>query len=1174
MARKQYGTTWWGQQWLNALDDIDYTNRLPRGKTYANKGAVRDIEIKGNKIAAKVQGTQRTPYKVNFSIPIFTGSERAKLLGLVTDNPLMLSQLLNRELPPSLYKEAYLNRISLFPNSWRDLNGSCSCPDWAVPCKHMAAVLYLVANEIDKNPFLVFELHDFDIIKGLEGIGFAVADEQEAMITTFDALTKPFNMAEETFEWDELTFKDLDFTKIPPLKDNLLTILSEQPVFYPKGKFKTVLHKAYTNVARQVSKLKKNKEIHTLSPEMQATEEVEIIVDKWLDFVVANMRGTSGKKVLEFKDIHDFIDWLNTIPPNQLEPCSPMLRSVYVANQYARHLAEHAAFIPQLLQMGDDYMIRWIPAHLNKNIRTLSDQVEKLLPPQLLFYKNGKEITEPTDHDRLPALLATFLNHYVHEYNNLGYQYREDDVAQLFFAGMPEQFNHFEDREYPHAIQQWLSRFYMAQKDCVPVLQIEDADGKFELKIGVNDKTNPLQPPIPLELVFSEPMYKKMRMSVLRDLAMLIDYFPKLDRILSTQGKARLYFDAIDFVNVLFKILPTIRLFGIEVLLPKALRKLLRPQLSLSLEGEDDGALDKKTSIVGLDQMLSFQWQIALGDRLLSKEDFYTMINQFKGIVKINDEYVYFNEKEISKLLQQLNNPPELNHHQVFQVAVTKEYNGAAISLDPNAQRLIDKFLNGEETDLPDHLLATLRPYQKRGYEWMYKNARLGLGSIIADDMGLGKTIQVITTLLRLKQDGELGHHKGLIIVPTTLLTNWSKEIQRFAPDLKAHIYHGTNRTITPLYNADVLITTYGVVRSETAQLQKHKWLTVVIDEAQNIKNPATAQAKAIKKMKAPIRIAMSGTPVENRLSEYWSIFDFVNKGYLGSLNKFKDLYARPIELDRDKEKLDHFLKITAPFIMRRLKTDKTIISDLPDKIEKDDYCILTKEQAAIYQNVIDTTMAKIENSEGIERRGLVLKLITALKQVCNHPRQFLKKGSDSVVLSGKAMFLIDLVEQILDRNEKILIFTQYREMGNMLCKMLDEEFGLATPFLHGGVPRKQRDEMVEQFQNDRTTKIFMLSLKAAGTGLNLTAANNVIHYDLWWNPAVEAQATDRAYRIGQKQKVMVHRFITQGTFEEKINKMIQSKKELADMTVSTGEKWIGDLSNKDLIELVTLGGE
>ena len=706
----------------------------------------------------------------------------------------------------------------------------------------------------------------------------------------------------------------------------------------------------------------------------------------------------------------------------------------------------------------------------------------------------------------------------------------------------------------------------------MPVVQINDMEDEFEVDIAVEDTTRPMQAPAPLQDVMQKDAFKHIRMDVLRDLAMLTDYFPQLYHLVASSGKEKLYFNSSEFVAVLFKILPTIQLFGIKVLLPKALRKLLRPQMSMSLESSEDSGIVQKKSIINLDEMLQFQWKIAIGNELIDQKRFLEMVQQFSGIVKMKDQYVFFDEKEIQSLIDKLENPPTMAPNELLHIALTEDYKGAKVTLDKNTRKLIDNLLKDDKTRAPKSLKAKLRPYQRRGYAWLYKNSRLGFGSLIADDMGLGKTLQVIATLLKLKEDGELQKQKALAIVPTTLLTNWQKEIVKFAPTLNTRIYHGPSRTLKTLEDTDILLTTYGVARSDSAKLQKKKWLAVIIDEAQNIKNPTTAQTKAVKKIHAPIRIAMSGTPVENRLSEYWSIFDFTNKGYLGTLAKFKDNFAKPIEADRDQTQLRRFRKVTEPFILRRLKSDKSIIKDLPAKIEKDQFCTLTPEQTAIYQNVVNTTMQSIEQAEGITRKGLVLKLITALKQICNHPRHFLKKGDEDPSLSGKCTLLFSLLPEILDNGEKTLIFTQYQEMGKLLVKMLETEFGFGIPFLHGGVSRKGRDEMVDDFQNNRATRIMLLSLKAGGTGLNLTEASNVIHYDLWWNPAVEAQATDRAYRIGQKRNVMVHRFITQGTFEEKINKLLQEKKELANLTVSTGEKWIGEFSDSELREIVALG--
>jgi SNF2 family DNA or RNA helicase len=355
-------------------------------------------------------------------------------------------------------------------------------------------------------------------------------------------------------------------------------------------------------------------------------------------------------------------------------------------------------------------------------------------------------------------------------------------------------------------------------------------------------------------------------------------------------------------------------------------------------------------------------------------------------------------------------------------------------------------------------------------------------------------------------------------------------------------------------------------MRSDNELLRKIKWTVMVIDEAQNIKNHGTSQSKAARQISAVTHIAMSGTPVENRLTEFWSIMEFANKGYLGSERQFKKNFANPIQRDGNRIICDRFRAITSPFMMRRLKTDKSIISDLPDKIERNEYIELTPNQAALYQSIIDKELAEITTEDDNFRRStMILKLLTSLKQVCNHPAQFLKNGDHSVQLSGKAIILLDMVQAIVESKEKVLIFTQYREMGDLLVEYITERIGRKPLFYHGGCTVKQRNEMVDRFQNTRNDQVFILSLKAAGTGLNLTAATNVIHYDLWWNPAVEAQATDRAYRIGQHKNVQVCRFITKGTFEEKIDEMIQHKRTLADMTVSNGESWIGNLTNSEL---------
>ncbi len=1171
--RKTYGNTWWGKQWLNALANIDFSNRLPRGRTYANKGLAKDIEIKGNKITAKVQGSRFKPYEVRFVIPPFSKNERAAIIEIILSNPLYLSKLLNRQLPPVLNDLCIQRGINLFPNSWNDLEGNCSCPDWAVPCKHMAAVLFLIANEIDKNPFLIFQLHDFNLFLELERIGYTSQGNQEITILSRNDLLQAYTTDRLITEWDEEVYVQLDFSRIPDCKTDLLNILADKPPFFPNGNFKSILNLAYTAISKNLSK---NKEVvvkTALDPLVDSIEEIDLLLDEEMDFLNATFRNSQGKSVLSFDEEEAFIKWLSTIPISTFAKLSATLKALLLVYQFAYKLAQQSAFIPQLIQIASKYYkVRWIPAILNPVIRSIFDGLKSIIPNDFLFLKIGKDIFEPIKEDNLQALTSVFLNHFVHHNHKLNYRFSEHEIGHLFFNGATLSFDTYEKKEYPNSIQLWLNTFFIVEKEFVPIIKIGDEkEAGFRVNISIQKKSASLSKPIKLSAILKQKKYASLRLDVLRDLAMLADYFPQINDLVTSEGQEDLFFDPEEFVDILFKILPTMRLFGIKVLLPKALKRLLRPQLSLQLESDQASGVVKKKSLLNLNNMLDFQWQIALGDQMVSEAEFLKMIKQVSGIVKINNQYVFLDADEVQTLIEQLKDPPNLNSNDLLQVALAEDYKGAKVSLDKNAQKLIKHLLDSKNISVPKGLKAKLRPYQLSGYEWLYKNSRIGFGSLIADDMGLGKTLQVITTLLKLKEDGELGKEKALIVVPTTLLTNWAKEIAKFAPALKTFIYHGSNRNLAALDTADLLITTYGIIRSETDVFQKKKWLLLAIDEAQNIKNPTTAQTKAIKKVKASIKIAMSGTPVENRLSEYWSILDFTNKGYLNTLAKFKRDFARPIEADRDQTKLNQFRKITSPFILRRLKSDKSIIKDLPDKIEKDQFCQLTVEQTAIYQKVVDATMKDIDKAEGIARKGLVLKLLTALKQICNHPRQFLKKGASNPELSGKTMMLFNLIRQIQESGEKTLIFTQYREMGDLLVQLLENAFHLTIPFLHGGVSRKGRDKMVEDFQNNRATRILILSLKAGGTGLNLTEASNVIHYDLWWNPAVEAQATDRAYRIGQKRNVLVHRFITQHTFEEKINELLQQKKELANLTVSTGEQWIGELSTGELKEMVKL---
>ncbi|HEY0459845.1 MAG TPA: DEAD/DEAH box helicase [Pyrinomonadaceae bacterium] len=1197
MARIEYGQTWWGKQWLNALTAVDWDNRLPRGKTYANNGSVRHFEIGENQITAKVQGSSM--YRVSIKIPPLSADQKQELLDRIAADSAVISRLLNRELDPQILKIAESCGIQVFPRRWDDFSMNCSCPDWAVPCKHLAAVVFVVSREIDKNPFVVFKLHGLDLLGELGRRGVKIEKQAKISIpTAADLLVTVGIETEKEFTLDYEKYTVLDFTAIENLLERLPRLLPAKPLFYERGDFREIYIKALKSAAKEVSRhfsrLDEKAEAKSdpenelkrrrrgtyqrfpaiIPPVIKTRDSVKITLDKNLQ--IAELRAGNCRNLDEFVDALGEIEEKNLF---EYHDSVIALRTIYL---FALNLVKHGAVLPQLVETGEkSFTVRWLPATINESVGNVFKQIHLLIPHGILFFQNQSEKknsgeTPVAGERHTLALSALFLTHFIKKWSGIlsdwKYAARIEKAGEMFFDSKPHRFSRAEESSVPETAQLWLSRFSLPHKDFVPALRVKDfeetGNGNFGIDALVENKQKPLSAPIELSKFLSAKQFQTVKFDVLKDLLLLAEYFPELGELARAEGKQTLFFDSDRFAALFFEILPVMRLFGINLILPKSLKHLVRPQISVKMKKKTG---ETNAAFLRLDDLLAFDWQIALGDENLTPAEFAKLVRNLSGIVNLKGQYVYLNAEELDKLQNNLLKEEKISANELLQAALTEEFRGRVVSLSDELRKTIKDLTEIPTIPLPENLRAAMRPYQSRGFEWLYKNTLLGFGSLIADDMGLGKTLQVIAALLKFKEENRLEKEKALIVVPTSLLTNWRKEIEKFAPSLIVGIYHGATRDFAP-ENYDVTLTSYGIVRSDIDKFKKAKWFAVVVDEAQNIKNTATAQTKAVKSLRAKTFIAMSGTPVENRLSEYWSIMDFANRGYLGSLKKFHENFAKPIQNERDHAALERFKKATAPFLLRRLKSDKSIISDLPDKIENDQLCSLTKEQAAIYENTVKAALKTIEGEdENFARQGLVLQMILALKQICNHPAQYLKKGSDAPELSGKSVLMLSLLENILEAGEKTLIFTQYREMGDLLVKFIEQKFGAETLFLHGGVSRKRRDEMVETFQNERLNKIFILSLKAGGTGLNLTAASNVIHYDLWWNPAVEAQATDRAYRIGQQKNVMVYRLITGGTFEERINDMIRSKRELADLTVGTGENWIGNLPNKDLRDIFEL---
>lgn len=1179
----QFGKTWWGEQWLQSLSNIDYDNRLPRGGTYARKGAVTSIKIDQNNITAKVAGSRPKPYNVTIIIPPFFEDDIKKLIKAIALKPVVISKLLNRELDPEILTIAEQCGLKVFPKQWTDFKMQCSCPDWAVPCKHLAAVVYKVSAEIDNNPFLAFSLHRVDLPLELKKENIHIQRQGNNDIPLLKNLLFPEKLksagkklASDTTAPTESNFQKLNFASLTPVHEPLIELLADAPVFYQnpgnfREKYALTLRKVIRN-AERVIQGKKSMDDY-ITPGKGRPEDGLInhhttaVVQISASNIPQIITGAEPKPT----QLLFFLSELWHIPVAAMQNYQPSVRALKNSFLLAVNLIANGAVVPQFIQLEKgSFAIRWLPAMLSKPVRMLVQQLQQMLPAEIIQYSAQTDAF--IDHQSAIQLLSVWLNILVQRLSESG---QSDIFLGLFFDNFKYSFNGPGEQALSGGIHQWLQRYFFTQGKFKPEIVVEELQGgKFLVAVGVNEINSALTKATSLRDVLTLTQFEPQKFEILQSLTQLSSFIPGLDHYINTRGDELMVMDLPNFTPFLMKAIPAIQLLDINILLPKALQHILKPKATVRVKQK----AVKGKGFMRLDRLLDFDWQIAIGDHVVSEDEFKKLLNQSEGLIKYKTSYIYVSAADLEKLHKHFSSSKTLSPFEILRTALSNDYFGAKITLTDEVKSLIKELTSPNDVPLPKEIKATLRPYQHRGFSWMYRNTQIGFGSVIADDMGLGKTLQVITTLLKYKEEKALVKEKALVIAPTGLLSNWQAELEKFASSLTFKVHHGPNRRLDKIdSNFDVMITSYGIVRSDADQLKKLKWHVVITDEAQNIKNNETAQSKAVKSIPANTFIAMSGTPVENRLTELWSIMDFCNRGFLGNVKDFKENFANPIENQNDIAVADKLKAVTAPFMMRRLKSDKSIISDLPDKIEIDSYGTLTKEQTSLYEKTLEKALQDIEQISVSDqqslfvRQGLVLQMILALKQICNHPTQFLKNNVLEAAQSGKIELLFDKLESIVESNEKVLIFTQFTEMGKLLQHFISEKFKETPLFYHGGCSVKQRKEMVENFQNNVADKIFILSLKAAGTGLNLTAANHVIHYDLWWNPAVEAQATDRAYRIGQKSNVMVHRFITKGTFEERINEMIQNKKQLANITISSGESWIGNLNNKELKDLFNL---
>jgi superfamily II DNA or RNA helicase len=1181
-----FGTTAWGRWFAESLEAFDENGRLSRGKSYANTGKVFELEAEGRTVRAKVEGRSSPWYRVSIAFPPLPKAEEAELLGIVEADPMILARIEAGESPPELVDGLRRKGIELIPKDWNSMKRSCSCPDWGDPCKHMAAVYYLLAREIDRDPRLLFRLRGVSLPSGCAAKGerrkpgngggsLSGPKRTRSERAAKPATAAPFpDCGPGPFA---LPGAEPEPARLENYAGFIIALLPPSDSFCSED-FRIALAGFYHAAAAACAKEEE------AAPAGDGSTERKFADARYAIYIpgalaeggvsaaaapapeITVIRSGAGEKEERLGLLEASRLFLGFSSP---EGC-PEYRFLFHLFRLVKAIRSSSAFVP--FPVVDDGRLRmgWRPLPQARDVQAALAGIAHW-DPGILRVK-GKPEARGRGGPCVGYLAARFLAEWTRslDYRPAGMKAATRELSGLFFGAAAVDARRPGETGLPGALEAWLSVYaidFGARRYRLSIAAADREASSFELRLALmagdgaeGQKALPLRKAV-------DAAGAAARAEVLAGPAALSAYLPEI-RELAVRDKVAV---AEERLGVFLGEAPgLLSKLGVEVVLPKSLRKALTPELRLEVEAKP-GKARALVSYLDMDSALSYDWKIALGDTTIGIEEFERLVRSKRPVILFREGFVRIDPAEAARLIERakaLRRESKARYAEqrgsgddalgVIRARLSGE---AAFSAD--AEEVVAGLFRERELALPRGLRAALRPYQERGYRWMASNLLSGFGCLLADDMGLGKTVQAIALMARLEEDGLLPGGV-LVVAPAALLPNWERELAKFAPGLGAGIYHGPRRSVDD--GALVHLTTYQTVARDGKKLAEAGFSLLVVDEAQVLKNEATQAARAVKGIGAAYRVALSGTPVENRLEDLRSIFDLVLPGYLGGASEFKKAWRVPIEVDRDAAKAGELKRITSPFLLRRLKTDRAIISDLPDKVEADEYARLAPVQAALYAGIVDEGMARLGEAEGaIERQGALLSLFTSLKQVCDHPRVYDKESPADPGLSGKCGLLLALLEETLDRREKVIVFSQYVETLVLLKEIVAASLGEDALLYHGGMGAKRRDEAVQAFQNNAAQRVMLVSLKAGGLGLNLTAASRVIHYDLWFNPAVENQATDRAYRIGQAKNVFVHRFITLGTFEEKLDAMIKAKRELAEMSVASGESWLSRMSDEEI---------
>lgn len=1163
LAKVKLGTTLAGSLWMSAMtQNLGDDPRFARGKTYFNKGYVKRISFNEGLVEAFIVGGWDN-YDTDFNF-YENDVAKNKIINFFHQNPLEQSLLLNGELSQTFFDWCKAEGVELFINKKALIKGiryhaeinyetTCECYDFyspSAPCKHILALLFAICAEIDNNPLVLLQLHDIelsDIVSSDE-----VSDDVAYPIDiVYKDNFSPSSLFEDVIEIVHQENMTSFILSLMPSNPSFATVDYKVVMgeFYKANKqaLPQILTPIYHENIEKIERLFKEAKIEVITDKNlriskaiikhKVFRQEDTIVEILTPYV--RERNTLGCTIDLINFTKLFLSFSNENGNYYYKYYYQLTRTGYLA-------LNANAIIPAVITEKEKHrlFITWIPLQTKSFMRQL-DSLLKNAISSLRHIQRGPYFDERSGS---LVFLSALFNEYI---KTLNFMHKKSinnppEISKAFFRSEAFIQKAAGKQNIDKAIANTFSIFMLSNSKYKlnVTLSLDEQNKQYMLSLDVNDKATD-------SIV---PFYKALKDDSTKELLKLIapirTALPEIEQLFM---KNNLLLQKEAFESFILERASLLSALGVDIILPKELHNLIKPRVALAAK-----AKKSPNSFLDLQKILEYDWVIAIGEHNLSLEEFSALVQEQGQIINYKESYITLTPEELKLLLASAKKKIDINSFDII-----REKFAGNLFLDKSLDAFLNELFTPKQIVIPSTLQASLREYQTRGIEWALSNLLNNFGVILADDMGLGKTIQTIAILLYLYENKH-AKKQSIVVVPTSLLNNWQNELTKFAPSLDFSLYYGQARS---LQETKIIITTYDTLKRDE-MLQKHTFDIIVIDEAQKIKNPDTQVATCIKAMKSKYKIALSGTPVENSLTELWSIFDFTLRGYLGELNSFITRYVKPIEIEKDLAVASILKAITAPFMLRRLKTDKSIIDDLPDKIVIDEYTSMTPKQAALYQGIVDSTMSKLDNLEPQERFGLIFKLITQLKQVCNHPRNYDKQSDFDASLSGKTQMLLELLEIMIAKSEKVLIFTQYVEMAKILSTIIEKVMLIESLMLDGSMGKNARQKAVDTFEQSKEHPIFILSLKAGGVGLNLKAASNVIHYDLWFNPAVENQATDRAFRIGQDKNVFVYRFITKNSFEEKIDNMIKAKLAIGEMSISVGEKNISQMSNDEIKSL------